>query len=118
MRTERIKTVVDKFPSKYILEQAGKLRNLTSSAISKKLLKGQYPLYFEFVNKVILPRTEKRTITTMVDLYLMEKLTTLVELNLPAIIMEHMTKVYNMEEGNYGLAYSYLIVYLSIMRWN
>lgn len=35
-----IKTIVDKSPSKSFLEEAGKLKNLNPSFVSKKLLKG------------------------------------------------------------------------------
>lgn len=73
-----IKSVVNKSLSKNFLEEAGKLKKLNPLVVSKKPLKGQYQLYFEFVNKVLLPRIEKRTIATMVDLYLMEKLSTMV----------------------------------------
>lgn len=109
MRTEGINIVVDKSPSNYFLEKVGKLRNLTSSVVSKKLLKGQYQLYFEFVNKVLLLQIEKRIIATIDDLYLIEKLSSLVEINLPALMMEHMTKIYNMVEGKHGLSYGYLL---------
>lgn len=88
VRTEEIRTVVDKCLSKYFLEEASKLRNLTSSAVSKNLLKGEYYLYFEFINKVLLPHIEKKNIATMADLYTMEKLSTLVEINLPVLIWE------------------------------
>lgn len=91
-----IKTIVDKYASKSFFENAGKLKNLNPSTIFKKLLKGQYQLYFEFVNKILLPRAEKMTIATMADLYLMEKLNIIVEINLPALMMEQMTKVFNM----------------------
>lgn len=104
-----IRTVVDKSPTKNFLEEARKMKNLNLSAVSKKFLKGQYQLYFEFVNKVLLPRIEKRTIATMVDINLMEKFSTLVEINPLALMMEHMTKVLNMTEGKYGLAYGYLL---------
>lgn len=73
-----IKSVVNKSLSKNFLEEAGKLKKLNPLVVSKKTLKGQYKLYFEFVNNVLLPRIEKRTIATMVDLYLMEKLSTMV----------------------------------------
>lgn len=43
----------------------------------------------------------------MADLYLMEILTTLEDINLPALMMEHMTKVWTMKEGRHGLAYGY-----------
>lgn len=44
----------------------------------------------------------------MVDLYLIEKLSTQVEINLPALMMEYMFKVLNMTEGKHCLAYGYL----------
>lgn len=72
--------------------------NLNNFVIAKKILKGQYQLYFEFVNKVLLPRTEKHTIVTMASLYLMLALSTLKEINLPALMIEHMTKVIRMKD--------------------
>lgn len=99
--------MVDKSPSKGFLEEAGKLKNLNPAAIFKKLLKGQYQLYFEFVNKAFLPRTEKRTVATMVYLYLMEKLSVMVKINLPTLIMEHITKVFKIAEGKHGLSYDF-----------
>lgn len=109
VQTEGNKTVVDKSLSRHFLDKAGKLRNLILAAIAKKFLKDQHQLYFEFVNNVLLSRTEKRTIASMADLYLMEKLSTFEAINLPAIMMEHMTKVYNMAKGKLGLAYGYLL---------
>ncbi|KAK4730301.1 hypothetical protein R3W88_023289 [Solanum pinnatisectum] len=38
----------------------------------------------------MVPRTEKRTVASTVDLFLMEKLDKLEEINLPAIMLEHM----------------------------
>lgn len=101
--------MADKFPSKGFLVETGKMRNLTSIAVSKKLLKGQYQLYFEFINRVLFPRPKKRTVATMTDLYLIEKLSILVKINFSAIMIEYMTKVYNMAEGKYGIAYGYLL---------
>lgn len=101
--------MVDKSPSKGFLEKAGKLKNLNPAAIFKKLCKGQYQLYFKFVNKALLPRIGKRTITAMADLYLIEKLSTMVEINLPALMMEPMTKVFNIIEEKHSLAYRFLL---------
>ena len=44
------------------------------AGIYKKVMKSEYQLVFEFVNKVLLPRTEKRTSATAADLLLMEML--------------------------------------------
>lgn len=102
-----IKSIVDISPSKSFSEKGGNLKKLNPSVISKKLIKGQYQLYVEFVNKILLPRTEKRTIATIADLYLIEKLSTLVLINLPALMMEHMIKVFKMAERKHGLAYGF-----------
>lgn len=45
----------------------------------------------------------------MANLYLMEKLNTMVEINLPTLMMEHMTKMLNMTEGKHEFAYGYLL---------
>lgn len=87
-----IRTIVDKSPLKSFLEEAGKLKNLKPSAVSMKLLKGQYQLCFDW------PKMEKRTIANMENLYLMEKLSIMVEINLLALMIEYMTKVLNMAE--------------------
>ncbi|KAG5609880.1 hypothetical protein H5410_021161 [Solanum commersonii] len=46
---------------------------------------GQYQLFFEFINKVPVPRTERRTVTSDADLFLMEKLDELEEINIPVL---------------------------------
>lgn len=45
----------------------------------------------------------------MVDLYLMEILGTLENINLLTLMMEHMTKALTMREGRHGLAYGYIL---------
>ena len=44
------------------------------AGIYKKIMKSEYQLVFEFINKVLLPRTEKRTVATAADLFVMEML--------------------------------------------
>lgn len=100
-----VNTVIGRSPTKNFIQVAYKVQNLNTSAVVKKLLKGQYQLYFEFVNKVLLQRTEKRTIATMVDLYLMEAISILEDIKLLVFMMEHMTKVLTMREGRHRLAY-------------
>ena len=52
------------------------------AGLFKKGMKSEYQLVFEFVNKTLLPRTEKRTSTTSIDLYVMELLCKFEPLNL------------------------------------
>ncbi|KAG5609884.1 hypothetical protein H5410_021165 [Solanum commersonii] len=40
---------------------------LTKFGLPKKFLKGEYQLMFEFINKVLVPRTEKRTVASSAD---------------------------------------------------
>lgn len=104
-----VNTVIGRSPTKNFIQVSCKVQNLNASAIVKKLLKGQYQLYFEFVNKVFLQRTEKRTIATTADLYLMEAIIILEDINLLVLMMEHMTKVLTMRERRHRLAYWYLL---------
>ena len=69
----------------------------------KKLMKSEYQLVFEFVNKVLLPRTEKRTSATSSDLFLMESLCKFEPLDLPAPMLEHMYKTIIERKGIHGM---------------
>lgn len=48
---------------------------------------------FEFIRKVLVPRIEKRTVTFVANLILIEKLDELEEINLPATILENIHMV-------------------------
>lgn len=61
--------------------------------INKKAIKSEYQLFFELVNMVILPRSEKRTILTGPNLFLIKVLSKYKKVNLPAIIIEHIKTV-------------------------
>ncbi|KAG5632539.1 hypothetical protein H5410_004256 [Solanum commersonii] len=62
------------------------------AGIPKKLMKGEYQLLVEFVNKVVLSRSEKSIVANSTDLFLMESLCKLDPLNMPALMLEHMHK--------------------------
>ncbi|KAH0761720.1 hypothetical protein KY290_017793 [Solanum tuberosum] len=79
------------------------------AGLPKKFLKGEYQLMFEFINKVMVPRTEKRTVASAADLFLMEKLDELEEINLPAIMLEHMHRVMTWKNAKHGIPYGYLL---------
>ncbi|KAK4725126.1 hypothetical protein R3W88_027905 [Solanum pinnatisectum] len=82
------------------------------AGLPKKFLNGEYQMLFEFINKVLVPRTEKITITSVADLFLMEKLDELEEINLPAIMLEHMHKVMTWKKAKHEIPYGYLLNYV------
>lgn len=65
------------------LEICGTLDDLNIKNVNKKTLKGEYQLLFEFLNKFLLPKFEKRTIVTGLNLFLMEVLSKYQKVNLP-----------------------------------
>ncbi|XP_019224300.1 PREDICTED: uncharacterized protein LOC109205987, partial [Nicotiana attenuata] len=77
--------------------------------VQKKALSPVYQLLFEMVNKVLLPRAERISITSHADLFLMEELDNFTTINLPGIIIEHMNKVADFKDGNHGLPYGFLL---------
>ncbi|KAH0748135.1 hypothetical protein KY290_027367 [Solanum tuberosum] len=79
------------------------------TGLPKKFLKGEYQLMFEFINKVVVPRTEKRTVVSAVDLFLVEKHDELEQINLPAIMLEHMHRVMTWKNAKHDIPYGYLL---------
>ncbi|KAH0715953.1 hypothetical protein KY285_008859 [Solanum tuberosum] len=63
----------------------------------------------KFINKVLVPRSKKRTVASAADLFLMEKLDELKAINLPAIILEHMHRVMTWKNSKHGIPYGYLL---------
>ncbi|KAH0702469.1 hypothetical protein KY285_016747 [Solanum tuberosum] len=85
-----VRTIEGCKPSGDFSKLATKRGDVKRAGLPKKFLKGEYQLLFEFINKVMVPRTEKRTVASAADLFLIEKLDELEEINLPAIMLEHM----------------------------
>ncbi|XP_019238038.1 PREDICTED: uncharacterized protein LOC109218156 [Nicotiana attenuata] len=77
--------------------------------VHKKAVLVVYQLLFEMVNKVLLPRAERRSVASKADLLLMGTLDNLSSINLPAIMIEHMQKVENLRDGNPGLPYGFYL---------
>ncbi|KAH0696718.1 hypothetical protein KY290_014117 [Solanum tuberosum] len=71
---EGIQTIEGCKPSSDFTKLATKRGDVKNAGLLKRFLKGEYQLLFEFINKVLVPRTEKRTVASAVDLFLMEKL--------------------------------------------
>ena len=79
------------------------------AGIYKKIMKSEYKLVFEFVNKVLLPRTEKRKLATTADLYVMEMLCSFEALSLPSLMIEHIHKTIIERKGVHGMGYGYFL---------
>ncbi|XP_059302855.1 uncharacterized protein LOC132054940 [Lycium ferocissimum] len=77
----------------------------TKASPSKKELKLEYQQVFEFLNNVLLPRTEECSTMTMAGLVLMEALSMFEPINLSAIMFERMIKVVRKVQGKSDLPY-------------
>nr|XP_016484429.1 PREDICTED: uncharacterized protein LOC107804976 [Nicotiana tabacum] len=77
--------------------------------VQKKALLPVYQLLFDMLNKVLLPRAERRSITSCADLFLMEALDNFTTINLPGIMIEHMQKMAEFKDSNHGLPYGFLL---------
>ena len=66
-------------------------------------MKSEFQLFFEFVNKIILPRTEKRTSATSTDLFVMDSLCKFESLDLPGLMIEYMYKTVIERKGKHGM---------------
>lgn len=74
--------------------------------VHKRVLLPEYQLMFEMVNKVLLSRAERRSITSI------EALGGYTSINLPGILIEHMKKLADFKDGNHGLPYGFLLIYV------
>ncbi|KAH0686329.1 hypothetical protein KY284_016882 [Solanum tuberosum] len=72
-------------------------------------MKGEYQLLFEFVNKVLLPRTEKCNVASASDLFIMESLCKFDPIDLLALMLEHMYKIVVDHKGKHGMGYGYFL---------
>ncbi|TMW83964.1 hypothetical protein EJD97_000346, partial [Solanum chilense] len=80
------------------------------AGIYKKIMKSEYQLVFEFINKVLLPRTEKRIVATAADLFVMEMLCSFKALNLPGLVLEHIQKTVIERKCVHGMGYGYFLM--------
>lgn len=56
-----------------------------------------------------MPRSEKRTIASGVDLYVIECRSKFELISLPALMIEHISKVIHEKEGRHGMPYGYFL---------
>lgn len=66
-------------------------------------------MVFEFANKVVLPRAKKRTVASVVDLFMIECLSKFLLISLFTLMIEHMYKVVHVKEGKHWMPYGYFI---------
>ena len=102
--------VVGKTCSVEFVTLCSKLPTTKCAGLFKKVMKSEYQLVFEFVNKILLSRSKKRTSPTSVDLYVMELLCKFEPLNLPRIMLEHMYKTVIERKGIHGIGYVYFLI--------
>lgn len=74
-------------PSTAFTELATKKGEPKKARVPKMKLKGEYQLTFEYVNKIKVPRSEKRIVASAADHFVMENFSDPEEINLPAIIL-------------------------------
>ena len=100
--TEGTRSVLGKTCSSEFASMISKTPTTKVVGIYKKIMKSEYQLVFKFINKVLLPRTEKRTVATAADLYVMEMLCSFDALNLPGLMLEHIHKTVIERKGVHG----------------
>lgn len=61
------------------------------------------------VNKVLLPQAERRSVTSIADLVLIEALTSFTSIILHGIMIEHMLKVASFKDRKYDFPYGFLL---------
>ena len=88
---------------------SSKLPTIKCAGLFKEVMKSDYQLVFEFVNKTLLLRTEKRTSATSVDLYVMELLCKFEPLNLLRLMLGHMYKTVIEWKRIHGMGYGYFL---------
>ncbi|KAG5582067.1 hypothetical protein H5410_052694 [Solanum commersonii] len=106
---EGIRSLVEKTFTTEFVKECSKILNTRRAGVQKNLMKREYQLLFEFVNKVLLPRTKKRTAASTTDLYIMEALCKFEPIDLPALIMEHLYKSMIKHKGKNGIGYDYFL---------
>lgn len=64
---------------------------------------------FEFIKKVLLPKSEKRIVSSVVDLFFDESLSNFELISLPALMIEHMYQVVYIKEEKHGMTCGYFL---------
>ncbi|KAG5616008.1 hypothetical protein H5410_015832 [Solanum commersonii] len=70
--SEGIRSIEGCKPSSEFAQWATKCGDIKRVGLPKKFLKEEYQLMFEFINKVLVPRSKKRIVASAADLFLMK----------------------------------------------
>ncbi|KAH0665067.1 hypothetical protein KY285_026273 [Solanum tuberosum] len=96
-------------PSSEYVQRATKYGDMKCVGLLNKFLKEEYQIFFEFINKVLLPQSEKRTVASATDLFLIEKLDELETISLPGFMLEHMRRIMTWKNAKHGIPNGYLL---------
>jgi len=116
-QVDKIWTVIGKSLSKEFVHVIRKLLNQSCAGIPKKYLKGEYQMFFGLINKVVLRRSEKRFVASVAVSFLVEELSTIELINLPAIMLENMHKTMSVKDGKHGMGYGYLLTKVNTLKF-
>lgn len=86
----------------------GKHGKLSGDGVLKKYLKEEYQFPIELVNKVLLPHSEKCIVASATNLLFMNSLSKFEDINLPALMIEHMYKVMTVKDKKHEM---YIVIY-------
>lgn len=100
----REKEVVMHLTNKY----THKREKLTVRKVGKGEIDPVHKLLFEFLNNCLLPNSERRHEATYLDMVVMEVLDKNRPINLPYVMLKHITRVVDQERGTHVLPYGFL----------
>ncbi|TMW99838.1 hypothetical protein EJD97_001864, partial [Solanum chilense] len=106
---EGTKSVIGKACSVEFVSLVSNIPTTMCAGVFMKVTKSEYQLVFEFVNKTLLLRTEKRTSATSADFFVMELLCRFGPLNLSELMLEHLYKMVIKRKGIHRMGYGYFL---------
>lgn len=100
---------LDNFPSALDISRKFSGNPLLPShrRVMKNEMSPLYQFYFDVVHKIILPRQERRTVASFLDLTLMELLDSEIPIDLLQLIIKHMQRVLVKDTNGHALPYQF-----------
>ncbi|MCE3215421.1 hypothetical protein HAX54_002335 [Datura stramonium] len=68
-----------------------------------------HKLLFEIIHKMVIPHQERSTEANYLDLTLMEALDSEIKINLPSLMIQHMSRICNQDKKGHDMAYGFCI---------
>lgn len=97
----------------YAMYLTSKYTQEREKVVSRKVWNGEiksvHKLLFEFVNKCLLPRSERRHEATYLDLEVMEVLDQNMPINLLLLMLKHVERKADQEKGTHALPFGFLL---------